>query len=101
MRHLALGLAAAGVMVAGLLTAAGHLYGSSPLQAGEPTAPEARTPTDRDGGGVRVDAPGAVVDVDRQRGRFSVRAPHTDVDVDADNGHVKVRVPYVSLDIRW
>jgi hypothetical protein len=101
MRHVAFGLAAAGVVAAGLLTGVGHDLHSAPrLQAAEPAAPQA-APADQDGSGVRVEAPGAAVNVDKERGKVTVRAPHTDVDVDPDKGHVKVRAPYVNLDIRW
>jgi phage baseplate assembly protein gpV len=101
MRHAAFGVAAAGVVAAGLLTGVGHdLQSAQHLQAAEPAAPET-APADRDGSKVRVEAPGAAVNVDRERGRVTVRAPHTDVDVDPDKGEVKVRAPYVNLDIRW
>jgi hypothetical protein len=103
MRHAALGLAAAGVLAAGLLATVGQtLHGAPNLQAAKPATPQMHPPGDRqDGGSVRVDAPGAAVNVDKERGKVTVRAPHTDVDVDADNGRVRVRAPYVNLDISW
>lgn len=100
MRHLALGLAAAGVMAAGLLAVAPGLRGAPRVEAAEQTAPDAK-PADENGSGVRVQAPGTEVNVDKQRGKVTVRAPHTDVDVDPDQGRVQVRAPYVNLDIRW
>jgi hypothetical protein len=101
MRHAAFGLAAAGVLVAGLLATVGHTLQSSPrLEAAEPADAET-PPANRDGSEVRVDAPGAEVNVDKERGKVIVRAPHTDVDVDPEKGQVKVRAPYVNLDIRW
>lgn len=101
MRHLALGLAAAGVAAAGLLATVGPgLRGAPRLEAAEQSAPGAK-PADQDDSGVRVDAPGTKVNVDKQHGKVTVRAPHADVDVDPDKGRVQVRAPYVNLDIRW
>lgn len=98
-RHAAFGLAAAGVLSAGVLATVGHGLQSAPaLQAAEPaTTPP---PADRTSG-VRVSALGAVVNVDKERGKVTVQAPDTHVDVDPDKGHVKVRAPYVNLDVRW
>src|SRR5262245_40762243 len=101
MHHLALGLAAAGVVAAALLGTIGHdLRGASRLEAAEQAAPEAK-PADQDGSGVRVEAPGTEVNIDTERGKVTVRAPHTEVNVDPDKGQVQVRAPYLNLDIRW
>jgi hypothetical protein len=99
-RHVAFGLAAAGVMATGLLTTVGHNLHAPLLQAAEQAAPQAQPPA-KEGSGVRVDAPNATVDIDRERGKVTVNAPQTHVDVDPDKAHVKVRAPYVNLDIRW
>ena len=102
MRHVAFGLATAGVLAGGLLMTVGHpLRGAMGLAAAEPAGTEASPPPDRDGSGARVDAPSASVNVDREHGKVTVRAPHADVDVDPDKGRVQVRAPYVNLDIRW
>ncbi|HXE88509.1 MAG TPA: hypothetical protein VN524_17105 [Hyphomicrobiaceae bacterium] len=97
MRHVAFGLATAGVLAGGLLMTVGH-----PLRGAtaEPASSAASPPVDRDGSGVRTD-PSASVNIDRERGKVTVRAPHADVDVDPDKGQVQVRAPYVNLDIRW
>jgi hypothetical protein len=101
LRHAALGLAAAGMLGAGLLAAVGHgLSGAQRLEAAEPAAPDASPRAGQSDNDARADAP-ATVNVDRGQGRVTVRAPHADVDVDPDKGHVKVRAPYVNLDIRW
>lgn len=101
MHHLALGLAAAGVVAAGTLATVGHdVRGASRLEAAEQTSPEAK-PADHDGSGLRVEAPGTEVNVDTERGKVTVRAPHTEVNVDPDKGQVQVRAPYINLDIRW
>jgi hypothetical protein len=102
MRYAAFGLAAAAVLAGGLLGAVGHGFQGAPgLQAAEPAGPPEAQQADRNGSGVRVDAPRTAVNVDRERGKVTVRAPHADVDVDSDKGQVKVRAPYVNLDIRW
>jgi hypothetical protein len=100
LRLLTFGLAVAGVAAAGVLAVAGHDLRSGMRATAEQAAPVA-PPADRQGGAVRVDAPGTQVDVDKERGDVRVTAPHTDVRVDPDKGQVSVRAPYVNLDIRW
>jgi len=98
MRHIAFGLATAGVLAGGLLMTFGHPLRSA---TAEPAGAAAWPPADRDGSSARVDAPSASVNIDREHGKVTVRAPHADVDIDPDKGRVQVRAPYVNLDIRW
>ena len=101
LRSLAVGLAAAGAVAAGLLVSAGHDRTSGlRLEAAGPAAPAPKS-ANPDAGSVRVDAPGTHVDVDKERGKVGVTAPHTDVQVDPDAGRVRVRAPFVNLDVRW
>jgi hypothetical protein len=98
MRHVAFGLATAGVLAGGLLMTVGHpLRGATAEPASAPATP----PASRDASGARIEAPAATVNVDREHGKVTVRAPHADVDVDPDKGRVQVRAPYVNLDVRW
>jgi hypothetical protein len=102
MRHIAFGLAAAGVLAGGLLLNVGHtVHGAPHLAAAEPAATEPSSPADRIGNEARVDTPTATVNIDKERGQVTVRAPHTDVDIAPDKGRVQVRAPYVNLDISW
>src|SRR5262245_23371731 len=105
------------LVVTGLAGAAGlgyHAYSRGNVLPPAAAAPEpmAKDPVlaadkqkadtqNKEGAGVRVEAPSTEVSVDKDRGKVHVKAPHTDVRVDPDKGRVRVRAPYVDLDIRW